>query len=554
MPKVAQYSIGQVSPGTVRTPLRPTMPVSTDFAFLSKGLSFAGGVAIDVQNRINTTSAEEALNNFEKAKNDVLFNPDSGYFNTQGRNAYDNASSTMQTLQKLKNQFGDGLNSQARQMFNKAANQHLNRSGVDIMRHSSKGLRAWEIATIETQVENTMENASLYWNNPKDLKIQRILGEEAIRESAKLTGIGAEATNEKLQTYRSKFISAAVEAATVNSSTEGQKILDDNEDMLEGQDRINLQKAIDKKQEIEKSEFDARQAVLIADRLVGEYDTRREIKEQLDEIEDPEFRKKVMNEAMSRYSRKRQMEQEERGDAFEDVEQFIMQGGSAVEYQTQNPEQWAKLSPGQQSKLTKDQPIQTNWNTYSGLMTMPKEALAKINPVDYFDQLGQTERRSLISAVKTAKGGGSKNEKVDAQVGRTRTAQIKSAVDQIFGFSKDRKEKDLPRVDAFYSLVDSEVRYREDVKGSKLTSAEFTEVLAGFTRDVVKERPIIWDRTIGFEDIPTEHVQALTDQLRAQNIPVTTDNLIRLYDQATKTKKKVKIEDRNPASLNIGGM
>ncbi len=182
---------------------------------------------------------------------------------------------------------------------------------------------------------------------------------------------------------------------------------------------------------------------------------------------------------MALYSRKRQAESEERGDIFEDAEQSIMQGGTATSFQAANSEAWEKLSPTQQKKLTKDEPVETDWNTYSGLLTMPKEALAKINPVDYFDQLGKAERKSLISAVKTARGGSSANEKTDSQVGRTRAAEVKSAVTQIFGPTKKQSDDDLVKINGFYSLLDSEVKFRESEKGSKLTSAEFTDTLAG---------------------------------------------------------------------------
>lgn len=548
MPKIAQYQPDQVQTGVTAGP--KATPLSLSLQPLARGISDIGSGFVEMRNRVNTTSAEEALVQFEKAKNDILFNPENGYYNTQGKNAYDTAPVAMESLEKLKNEIGDGLNQQSRLMFDNVADKHLIRSNADISRHSSKGLKVWEVATIESQVENTIENATLYWNNPKDLKIQRIIGEQAILDSAKLTGIGPEATNEKLQTYRSKFMAGAVDAATAQSSDEGQKLLDENKGLIEGQDQIKLQKNIDKKKKNEETQFNATQATLTATRLVNDYDSRREIQQEVNKIEDSELRKKTMSEAMALYSRERQIESEERADSFEKVEQFIAQGGTAVAYQAQNPEGWSKLSPAQQKKLTSDKPVETNWNTYSGLMTMPKETLAKINPVDYFDQLGKTERKSLISAVKTAKGSASKNEGVDAQVGRTRAAEVKSAVTQIFGPTKDYGKDELKKVNSFYSLVDSEVRYREDVKGSKLTSSEFTEVLAGFTREAVQNKSsFFWidvpftsiagipfaQREVeqGIGEIPPEDIPVLSDFLRNNNIPVTGPNLIKAFNQAS---------------------
>ena len=544
MPRIAQYEPDQIQSSVTRGPRATANLLS--FQPLAKGVSTIGNAFADMKGRIdttsaeealriNTTSAEEALNGFEKAKNDVLFNPDNGYYNTQGRNAYDAAPSTNEALEKLKNKFGDDLNEQSRQMFNKVADQHLLRSGVDISRHSAKGLKAWEVATIEAQVENTIENATLYWNNSKDLKVQRIMGEQSIYDSAELTGIGPEATNEKLQTYRSKFMSGAVNAATAQSSDEGQKLLDENKGMIEPQDKIKLQKNIDTKKKAEETQFNAGQATLTATRLVDDYDSRGDIQKEVNKIKDPVLRKKTMTEAMTLYSQKRQAEAEEQGDIFEDVEQSIMQGGTSVQFQVGNPEAWEKLSPAQQKHFTSDLKAtevatETDWNTYSGLMTMSKEALSKVNPVDYFDKLAKTERKNLISAVKTAKGASSKTEKTDSQVGRTRAAETKDAVNQIFGYKTESDKKPLHRekINGFYSLLDSEVQYQEDLKGSKLTSAEFTDILAGFTRKVVTDKGFIWDTTVGFKDIPTEDVSSLSKILRAGGVPVTNESMVQL--------------------------
>ena len=527
MPKIATYEPDQVQTSLTKGP--KTSANLLDLRSLKRGVSDLGNAALDVRNRIDTTAAEEALIKFEKAKNDVLFNPENGYYNNQGRNAYDNAPGAIESLEKLKNDLGTDLNPNSRKMFNGVADKHLIRSSADISRHSAKGLKVWEVATIEAQVENTIENAALYWNNPKDLKVQRILGEEAILDSAELTGIGPEATNEKLQTYRSKFTVSAVDFATARSSADGQKVLNENEELLEPQDKVKLQKNIDAKKKAEKTQSDAVKATLTATRLVDDYDSRKEIQEEVNKIKDPELKKKTMAESMTMFSRKKQAESEEQADVFENAERHIEAGGTVEVYKASDPEGWEKLSPAQRKSLTKNEPVETDWNKYSKLMTLPKDQLAKINPVDYFDQLNKTERKSLISAVKTAKGASSTSQKTESQVGRTRTAEVKAAVIQLFG---DKKSKfNLKRIDSFYSLVDSEVRYREDIKGSKLTSVEFTNVLAGFTREAVHNRDFFWDKKVSFDDIPTEDVEALSDNLRSKGIPVTTENLSKLYEQ-----------------------
>jgi len=168
MPKVTQAQASQIAPTVVRQPRASAqVPTAAFGAPITKGLVDIAQAGLDIKQRIDTTAAEEALVSFEREKNDLFFNPKTGYFNTQGRNAFDSASVANTALDDLKKKFGKDLGDQARSMFDPAADQHITRARTDIGRHSSKGLQAWETATLGAQVENTLENASLYWNDPQ---------------------------------------------------------------------------------------------------------------------------------------------------------------------------------------------------------------------------------------------------------------------------------------------------------------------------------------------------------------------------------------------------
>ena len=213
-------------------------------------------------------------------------------------------------------------------MFDRAADAHITRGRADITRHASKGLNAWEVATINAQVENTIENASLYWNQPDQLKIQNALGRQAVIDAAEKEGIGPEATNERLQTYDSSFARATVEAATNSSSKEGQEALDEFSKKIEGPDRIKLEKDIAAKQKAEKTQSDAQQAIIKGTAVVDQFDDRESIREEVNKIEDPELRKKTMSEAMRQFNLKKQAEDEARTEAFERAESHVIDGGS----------------------------------------------------------------------------------------------------------------------------------------------------------------------------------------------------------------------------------
>lgn len=546
MPKIATYGPQRVQTEVIRGPRAQNVPAGAFGGAVAQGFADLGKGIADMQQRIATTEAEEAMVKFERDKNKLFFDPEAGYFNTQGRDAYDAAGSANESLQKLQQQYTEGLKSDtAKALFRKASQVHLTRGNQDIMQHATKGMRAWEVATIEAQVENTVENAALYWNDDQRLGVQRALGRQAVIDGAKMQGIDGEALNERLQTYESSFTRTAIEAATLTSGRQGKEMLDKLGDRLEGPDRIKMQKSIDAKLKAEHTQFVSQQSVVRAGGIVDRFDSRSDIIDAVNEISDPELRDKTMREAMYQFGLRKQAESEARAEAYEAAEGFVAGGQSATQFQAQNPEAWERLSPKQQRSLESGTPVATDWVQFSDLMTMPKSELAKVDPTEYYDQLAPAQRKQLISAVKSAKNAGSSSEKVDSQIGRTRNAQVKSTVEQMFGKLSKLPDKKRPQVDAFYALIDSEVEYREQEKGGKLTSQEFTALLGEMTREVVIGRSVggfDWlapDKTLDISDIPVTDpetgenvIQQLSQYLRENGIPVTSDNLIKAYEQA----------------------
>jgi len=504
----------------------------------AQGLANLAVAGADIKQRVDTTLAEEAIVAFEKDKNDLFFNAESGYFNTQGKNAYDNASSATESLAELKKRYGDNLNSNARTMFDKSADAHIMRSESDIARHSAKGLKAWEVATVQAQVENTIENSSLYWNQPGKLRVQNALGRQAVIDASEMEGIGAEATNERLQTYDSSFAKSTINAAVSTSSAEGQSSLDKYGDRLEGHDRIKIEKMIASKTEAEKTQANSQQAIINGARIVDSFESREDIRTEVNQIDDPELRKKTMTEAMRQFNLKKQGEKEDQTEAFDRAESHIVEGGSAETYQAEDPEGWQRLSAKQKKSIEVGKAVVTDWNTYSNLMTLPKSQLANVDPTEHFHQLAPGERRSLVSAVKSANGQGSAGDKIDHQVGRTRNSQTTLAVEQILGKKNNWDDEKIQKANAFYDLLDGEVQFREQQKGSKLSSQEFTDVLSDLTREVTIEKSALgldflaFDEDLSVTDLPPENVRVLSKFLRDNGISVTSENLLKAQRQA----------------------
>lgn len=526
MPRVQQYQ------GLTQT----TQPVqgarmqaaSVDLRPVSAGLSQIGQQYAELQDRLDKTEAESALVSFERDKNKILFDPDNGYFNKQGRDAYDGAKAASESLAQLQEQYSKNIKSQtARALFTPAAASHITSGNRDIMTHATRGIQAWEAATIKARVENSIENASMYWNSPDKLALHRELGRQSVMDAARIEGITGDALNERLQTYESSFARTAIEAAAEKSVGQAKDLMKQYESRIEGPDRVKLESMLDTKAKAEKTRYDGQYAVTQATTIVSQYSNRQEVIDEVNKITDPDRRDKTMREAMYQFGLKRQAESERQADIFQEAQKS---GMSAVQYQSQYPDEWNALSAEQQQKLSSGKTIVTDQVTYSNLMLLPDDKLSKVNPADYITKLSTGDYSKLVTAVKSARGEGSDSDKAVSQVGRSRTAQTTAIVEQLYG---KKSKQDIAQTNAFYALVDSETRYRESELGRSLSSQEYTALLGDLSRKVVKEG-ILFNSELDITDIPAEYVPQLTQLLQDNNIPVTADNLLRAYDQASK--------------------
>ena len=503
-----------------------------------KGLSDVALGVIQFQQRANETAAEEALLKFERDKNNLFFNPESGYFNSQGRNAYDGGESTLKALDDLKKQYSDELSTESRQMFEKAASVHITRATTDVHRHASKGFKAWESATSQAQVENAIENAAYYHNQPDQLAVQNQLGRQAIIDQATRDGIGNEATAERLQTFDSEFAKSTINAAVSQGSQAGKAAFDKYADLLEGAEKQKFKTKIDNKAKVENNRFNAQHSILTGTRLSNLYDDRESIRKEVNKIKDPELRKSTMREAMYQFNLKKDAENEAQAEAFESAEEHLLSGGSVEAFQANNAEAWDKLSAKQKRSISTGNTVNTDWNTYSDIMTMSNDQLAKLNPTDYFDKLGVSERKKVISAVKSAKGSGSKANKIDHQVGRSRTSQTTAALEKMFGKKSKWSNSDRDKAEAFYSLLDEEVTQRESQNDGSLTSEQFTQLLSQLTADVVSKKTFMGidvlrpDVKDNLSDVKPNEVMALSRFLRENGVPVTAETILEARRQA----------------------
>lgn len=525
MPTVQTYQPDQVRTQVAAPTRAQTSAIPQAMGDLAQGINSVAQMADKMSIEASFASAQEASTSFEREKNRIFFDPNNGYFNTQGKDAYDKAKGVTEQLEELRKQYGKDLDPRARQEFDRVAGAMLTRSNTDIMRHSSKNLEAWKMANTQAEVENTIENASLYWNNLKQLDVQSALGEASVLELAERQGLSPEATNEKLQTYRSSFASSVITSALSKSAGDAEKAMELWGESLEGPDLISLQEKIAERKEIEVEQSLAGESVLRANKLVSQFgdriDARTAMQEEINKIKDPDMQKRVRSEATYQLNLKQQADEEERINIAKDMSNMLYNGTHTLE-QLKATNSWHKLSAQQKQAFESPSGVKTDPVLWVDLKMMDPDKLKNINPSDYANKLEFTELNKLTDMVMEARKAPTEELKIKSTTGTTRAQITKGAIEQLFG---DVDKNNRESVRAFDRLIDSEVRRQEMETGKEVTSIEYRDIVDRITRITYIEEGFFFDSNETLDEMEPEQMRTVNRWLTERGLPVTERNI-----------------------------
>lgn len=287
-------------------------------------------------------AAEEARVQYEKSSMDLLHNPDSGYFNTQGKNAYDGNQPTVEELRKRRESIQANLSPDQARLFSRVADRLDMGWQRDIARHAGRGFKAYEIGVHESSVENALENGVLNWANDEMVNESLAKARIGVADAAKIEGISSEALNERLQNVTSTFFRNVIERSLDKDLDRAEALFERHKDKLEPKDLAQIEKS-------RETQTNLAMAQKSADEWVDQDLSLSEGLKEARSIEDPKLRKetehrwKVMRGNMDR-------EQKEKLDnRFNEYASSIENG--EVSYSNLPRADLDELTPGQRNSL-----------------------------------------------------------------------------------------------------------------------------------------------------------------------------------------------------------
>jgi hypothetical protein len=559
MPKVEQYQPNQVLTEVAKGPRAQGLPAAA-FNNGAEGVAAIGAATFEIADSISTTEAEDAFNRFKKDTNDFFFAPETGYLNTAGRVAFDGAGDASTTLEDMQKNYSENLSQSARDKFDKVASAHTTRGQSDIMRHASAGQKSWEIATIEAQVEGSIETAAYSWNDPKRVAIERINGESALTDSLELRGLNSgDAKNEALQTYWSSLYSSVIGSATSQTAKDGQEMLDKYDKWLEEPDRQKLKKAIETQEKKEDSDNKSAYTVATAQGLIAKYDNvsdaMKDPKMKALYKSDPDLYQSTRSELSSQFTIQKYAKvqrEDEANDIAVNRVQDLKNPITPYQFATGavNPEDkqtFDAMSTTDKSRLLTGVHTVTNQVDYSRLINMDDATFAQedlrnygLSQKDYNALTNQQQNIRQAGVTKDTKA----QEKADAfKLPKTATDAVLKG---FYGKTSTWIGTKGIKVEGARRGMEVEIAREIAIKGRELTQTELGEVLESFSSKMFLDRDWIdgvhsQDINITTEDPATvrglskyneDDIQWMYEQLRDKKVKDTSAaNILRYLDQ-----------------------
>lgn len=199
-----EVSSGNAGQGVVNAP-RPTMDYSRVLQRALEPLDQVANTvskALEIEaNRNIKAESDEAETRFMDAVNERLYNPDSGYFNNQGKNAVDQYDATMQGLKKDADDIMGSLSPWAQDAVRSRIGERLRNAQLKTTQWSNSQRNAWHIGSSKARIDKLVESAGQNYGDADYLGSTLASIDQEVDYLANLQGFGSEQRTALKQGY-----------------------------------------------------------------------------------------------------------------------------------------------------------------------------------------------------------------------------------------------------------------------------------------------------------------------------------------------------------------
>jgi hypothetical protein len=520
--------------------------VGQTIAGLGQGIARLGIVSFsriqaDERERADQVALLNAQNQLDAWEIKTLHDPQTGAFNTRGKDSFTLPETVDADFQKVTGEIEKGLGTpEQKAAFQRLKGQRATNVAVNVRRHVAGEMRQYEAQELQSTLENAVSLAAANSLDPRRIGQEIARGEAAIETMATRQGMSGEAKTQALEKFRSGAHVGVINNLLAQEQEQAAAIYyDEVKGQIDGTRRDELLKAI----EIGGRK---RQSQKLADDIVAAGGTLTEQRDKARSIEDPDTRDLVMQRIEHENAVSEKAERDaEKADAMQ-ATNIVEQTGR---FDAIPAPLLARLEPGLRSSLrsyalqkAKGLPVETNPSVYYGYLQMAAnepDAFAKTNLLANRHQLDESDFKQLASLQLSITNGNRSASEKDLAGFRTKSEILDNTLQQ-YGIESRPANQSAGEKKAVAQLQRMLDRRLEAAQagGQKVTNVEIQQTideLLGQTKDVPGSFWQMWGQQkkrlvdLSIEDVPGDVRMQIEQKLKTRRRPITDATILDVY-------------------------
>lgn len=490
-----------------------------------------------------------ATNKLKQKTTELMYDPKLGAMSRKGRDAFDLPEIVMPVFDRIAGEIASEMTTpRQKAAFSRVLGSTRDNVNLQVQRHVFQERSTYDKAETESLVQSSRGDAVHNYADPERVMQELQLQAQTLMSFARRNGVGPEQTRKMVEQNRSQTLFDVIErAAAANNDKVAKVYFDEGKSILVGDHQTKAAKLVEESSLRGESQR-------VADELLSDVDPDPfAIGKKIKEIQDPKLRDLVQNRVDSELQRREQRNQAAREDQFMMALNFVEQGGSfaslpssTVMQLTHN--QRAALRSYQKT-LAGGESIETDWALYYNLKTRATtEAtigeFSKTDLMQYRHKLGDTEFKELVGLQAGFRKGEVKDQ--DKINGYRTTKQIVDDSLASVGIDPTPRhgKTEAQQVARFRRIVDEYVLQYSSQHNRPPPTKEVQQFVDGLLiKGKVPGSGIFWDsKKFAFElnpderiaikkaDIPAHTLRKIEDALKRNNVPITDEKVIELYN------------------------
>lgn len=229
---------------------------------LGQGVANVADAMAAVRAKEDETRAKDADNAFADATRKALYDPDTGFMFSEGKNAVDGWGGFEKRVEELRKEYGKGLTGAAARMYNNSATSRVNSALQTAAIHTGSARKQWFQSASESRINTFQQDAIAAYGDPKAVDKNIAAGLAELRSRGADAGWDGDTLKNKAAEFVSTTRRNVLMRIANDDPIQAEKYYNDHKDQFTGQDQFAIDKALKEGLIVEKSKREA-------DRIIG---------------------------------------------------------------------------------------------------------------------------------------------------------------------------------------------------------------------------------------------------------------------------------------------